>query len=74
MSNKSKYYSDSKTYHALRVKATNTRQSVFEVGNESVRLALHEDAEDLRAFEERAEEPMLSYETLLKDLKSYGKL
>ena len=61
-------------HHALRVKAANTHQSVSEVVNEAVRLALREDAEDLSAFEERAEEPTLSYEALLADLKSHGKL
>lgn len=61
-------------HHALRVKAANIHQSISEVVNEAVRLALREDAEGLGAFEERAEEATLSYEALLKDLKSHGKL
>ena len=67
-------YFEPAIHHALRVKAANTNQSVSEVVNEAVRLALREDAEDLNAFEERAAEPTLSYEALLKDLKSHGKL
>ena len=74
MSKRSTIYFEPDIHHALRVKAANTHQSVSEVVNEAVRLALREDAEDLSAFEERAEEPTLSYEALLKVLKSHGKL
>jgi plasmid stability protein len=73
-SRRSTIYFEPEIHHALRVKAANTHQSVSEVVNEAVRLALREDAEDLSAFEERAAEPTLSYEALLKDLKSHGKL
>ena len=40
----------------------------------TVRQALREDQEDLAAFEDRAAEPVVSYEALLKDLKAHGKL
>lgn len=73
-SKRSTIYFEPDIHHALRVKAVNTHQSISEVVNEAVRLALREDVEDLSAFEERAEEPTLSYEALLKDLKSHGKL
>lgn len=73
-SKRSTIYFEPEIHHALRVKAANTHQSVSEVVNEAVRIALREDAEDLNAFEERAAEPTLSYEALLKDLKSHGKL
>ncbi|MGB5570741.1 MAG: CopG family transcriptional regulator [Sedimenticolaceae bacterium] len=74
LSKRSTVYFEPEIHHALRVKAANTHQSVSEVVNEAVRLALREDQEDLSAFEERAAEPTLSYEALLKDLKSHGKL
>lgn len=74
MSKRSTIYFEPEIHHALRVKAANTHQSLSEVVNEAVRAALREDAEDLSAFEDRAEEPTLSYEALLKDLKSHGKL
>ena len=48
--------------------------SVSEVVNEAVRIALREDQEDMAAFEERENEPTISYEELLKDLMSHGKL
>jgi len=37
-------------------------------------MALREDQDDLSAFDERVNEPTLSYEALLKDLKAHGKL
>ncbi|HPF59120.1 MAG TPA: CopG family transcriptional regulator [Candidatus Competibacteraceae bacterium] len=74
LSKRSTIYFDSDIHRALKVKAANTHQSVSEVVNEAVRLALREDQEDLSAFEERANEPTLSYEALLKDLKAHGKL
>jgi hypothetical protein len=42
--------------------------------NDAVRMALREDQEDLTAFDERAEEPTISYEELLKDLRAHGKI
>ena len=74
MSKRSTIYFEPELHHALRIKAANTHRSVSEVVNEAVRLILREDAEDLSAFDERAEEPALSYEVLLKDLESHGKL
>ena len=56
------------------MKAASTHISVSEVVNEAVRIALREDQEDLSAFEQRADEPVLSYEELLKSLGSNGKL
>jgi len=73
-SKRSTIYFEPDIHHALRVKAANTHRSVSEVVNEAVRLALREDQEDLSAFDERVNEPTLSYEALLKDLKAHGKL
>ena len=56
------------------MKAATAHISVSEVVNEAVRIALREDQEDLMAFEQRANEPTLSYEKLLKNLESHGKL
>jgi Arc/MetJ-type ribon-helix-helix transcriptional regulator len=71
---RSTIYFEPEIHHALRVKAANAHQSISEVVNEAVRLALGEDAEDLGAFGERAGEPTLSHEALLKYLKSQGKV
>ncbi len=74
LSKRSTVYFDADVHQALRVKAATTHQSVSEVVNEAVRNALREDQEDLSAFSKRVNEPTLSYEELLDDLKSHGKL
>ncbi len=42
--------------------------------NDALRLALAEDAEDLTAFDERASEPNLRFEDVVKALKADGKI
>ncbi len=74
MSKRSTIYFYPELHKALRLKAAHTNRSVSEIVNEAVRAALREDQEDLEAFEQRANEPVLSYEALLKDLKAHGKL
>ena len=74
LSKRSTVYFEPEIHQALRIKAATTHISVSEVVNEAVRIALREDQEDLSAFEQRADEPVLSYEELLKDLESNGKL
>jgi hypothetical protein len=67
-------YFDPDIHLALRIKAVETDRSVSELVNEAVKLALAEDAEDLAAFDERASEPDLPFEKLVKDLKRRGKI
>jgi hypothetical protein len=67
-------YFEPALHKAIRLKAAHTNRSVSEIVNDAVRLALREDQEDLSAFEDRVAEPVISYEALLKDLKSNGKL
>ncbi|MEJ2083576.1 MAG: CopG family transcriptional regulator, partial [Acidobacteriota bacterium] len=43
-------YFDPQIHKALRIKAAATERSLSEIVNEAVRLALAEDADDLRAF------------------------
>ena len=74
LSKRSTIYFDPEIHQALRMKAATAHVSVSEVVNEAVRLALQEDQEDLKVFEERAIEKTISYEELLNDLKSHGKL
>ena len=61
-------YFDSRLHRALRIKAAETERSISEIVNDAVWLSLEEDAEDLAAFQERANEPNLSFEAVLKDL------
>jgi len=71
---RSTVYLDPALHRALRIKAVHTHRSMSDLVNDAVRMALQEDREDLAAFEERAEEPTLSYEELLKDLRAHGKI
>jgi hypothetical protein len=61
-------------HRALRIKAAHTQRTVSDLVNDAVRMALREDQEDLAAFAERQEEPVMTYEELLKDLKAHGKI
>jgi len=74
LSKRSTVYFEADVHQALRIKAATTHQSVSELVNEAVRLALKEDQEDLNSFAQRVNETTLSYEKLLEDLKSHGKL
>ena len=67
-------YLDPLLHRALKVRAAETDRSVSELINESIRISLLEDCEDLAAFRERAEEPVLAFEDLVKDLRRRGKL
>ena len=67
-------YFDPGLHKALRVKAAQTEQSLSELVNAAIRQSLAEDAEDLAAFEDRAREPSLAFEEVLKDLKRRGKI
>ena len=67
-------YFDPDIHRALRVKAAETDQPISALVNEAVKLRLAEDIEDLSAFEERAHEPSLPFEDVLKDLKKRGKI
>jgi plasmid stability protein len=71
---RSTIYLDSSLHRALRIKAVHTRRSMSDLVNDAVRMALREDQEDLAAFDERAGEPTISYEELLKDLRVHGKI
>jgi len=67
-------YFDPGLHKALRLKSIETSRSVSDLVNEAVREALAEDAEDLAAFEERTDEPLISYDEMLKRLKEDGRI
>lgn len=67
-------YFDPDLHRALRVKAAETDRSLSEIVNEAVQLSLAEDVEDFAAFEDRAGEPNLRFEAVVKDLKRRGKI
>ena len=67
-------YFNREIHLALTRKAAQAEQSISTVVNDAVRLALTEDAEDLKAFRERADEPNLDLANVVKSLKRRGKL
>jgi post-segregation antitoxin (ccd killing protein) len=67
-------YLDPDLRKALRLKAVETSRSISELVNNAIREALAEDAQDLAAFEERAGEPLISYDEMVKRLKRDGRI
>ena len=67
-------YFDADIHRALRLRAAASDQSISDMVNQAVKLALAEDAEDLAAFGERKREPNLDFEQFVKALRRRGKL
>jgi hypothetical protein len=67
-------YLDPIVHKALKLKAVETSRSVSDLVNEAVREALAEDAEDLAAFEERVNEPLVTYDEMVKRLRKDGRI
>jgi len=67
-------YLDPFIHKALKLKALETSRSVSDLVNQAVREALAEDAEDLAAFEQRASDPLLSYDEMVRRLKRDGRI
>ena len=74
MTKRTTVYLEKELHQALRLKAAVTDRSLSQLINEMIRERLTEDADDLKAFRERADEPVVDYETLLEDLRAHGKL
>lgn len=74
LTKRSTIYLDPSVHKVLKVKSLETSRSISELVNEALLNDLMEDAEDLQAFEERASEPTISFETLVKNLKADGKI
>lgn len=67
-------YFDEELHKALKMKSAEISSTVSDLVNDAVRSALLEDAEDLRAFKERENEPVMDFETFITALKDDGKL
>ena len=74
LSKRSTIYLDPALHQALRLKSIETSRSMSEIINDVLKEALAEDAEDLAAFDERADEPLISYEQMVKRLKKDGRI
>jgi len=71
---RSTVYLDPELHRALKVQAAETSTSISELINSAIRAALREDREDLAAFDERATEPTVSFEEMVKRLDLDQKL
>ena len=67
-------YLEAPLHRALRLKSAETEASISALVNAAVRQSLAEDADDLAAFQARAKEPRVSFESVVRDLKKRGKL
>ncbi len=60
-------YFDPELHRALKLKAVETSRSITDLVNQAVRMTLSEDSEDMQAFEDRNNEPLISYEQMIKN-------
>ena len=74
LSKRSTVYFDPAIHQALKLRAATSNLSLSELVDEAVRLLMLEDQEDLSTFADRINEPEMSYEALLNDLKQHGKI
>ncbi len=74
MQKRTTVYLDPAIHRALRLRAAETDRTMSDLVNEAVKLSLLEDAEDLAAFDERASEPNLPFEDVVKELRRRSKI
>ena len=67
-------YLDEELHHALLIKSIETKHSVSDLINESIKYSLAEDSADYNAIAKRKNEPTVSFENVLKQLKTNGKI
>ena len=67
-------YLDEELHHALLIKSVETKHSVSDLINESIKYSLAEDSADYDAISKRKNEPTVSFENVLKQLKTNGKI
>ena len=74
MAKRATVYFESDIHKALKLKSIETSRSISELVNEAVKGALAEDAEDIQAYEERINEPLVSYSEMVRRLKKDGRI
>jgi len=74
LSKRSTVYFEPEIHQALKIRAASSHLSISEIVDEAVRVLMREDQEDLEAISKRVNEPEISYEALLGDLKKHGKI
>ena len=74
LSKRSTVYFEPAIHQALKIRAAAASVSVSDIIDEAVRSLMAEDQEDLKAFAARENEPEITYEELLDDLKKHGQI
>jgi len=59
---------------ALKLKSSETKQSISELANDALKASLQEDLEDIKSWEERKGEDTYDYEEFVELLKKDGVL
>ena len=67
-------YFDPEIHKALKIKSLETSKSVSELVNNAVKELFAEDAEDLAAIGQRADDKLISYAEIIKSLKKDGRI
>ncbi len=67
-------YFDPQIHRTLKMKSVEVSKSLSELINDVLKRELFEDEADLNAFADRVSEPVVTYESMLKKLKSDGKI
>ena len=67
-------YFEPDIHKALRLKSAVSERSISEMVNDAVRYSLAEDAGDLAAFDDRADESTIDFEDFVKKMKRSGQL
>ncbi len=67
-------YLDPDLHRAIRLKAADTGRPMSALIQEAVKISLAEDAIDLAAYEDRKDEPRLTFEEVAKKLRKNGKI
>ena len=67
-------YFDAEVHRALRLRAAACNRSISDRVNETVRMTLAEDADDLKDADQRQAEPSSSFEDFVTSLKDSGRL
>ena len=74
LSKRATIYFDPDIHQVLKIKAASTNTSISEIVDTAIRQELTQDERDLRIFDERINEPSISFEGILKELKVDGKI
>ena len=67
-------YIEEDLHKALKIKAFQADQSISDLVNDAVRVALNEELEDITDAAARKHEKPIAYETFLQELKNRGQI